>query len=61
MLCTAGCAIQPPAVTRLGDGVYRAPTAREAEAYCRNSGDPTRLVKQPDALTDSAGVLFRCD
>jgi hypothetical protein len=57
-LLVAGCAVPVTGVVRLSDGLMRAPTEPEAEAFCHAKGAPTRLVKQPK---DAEGVLFRCD
>lgn len=60
-LALAACALPPATgVLRLSDGVMKAATVQQAEAYCRTSGDPTRLLTPADARSDS-GVLFRCD
>jgi hypothetical protein len=62
MSLVAGCASRPvPRVERLGDGLLKAPTAEEAEAYCRNSGDPTRLVNSKGPGDPHGEVIFRCD
>jgi len=61
LLLATACAPRPiPRVARLGDGVFKAPTKEEAEAYCRNSGDPTRFVEQPPGAPRD-GFVFRCD
>ena len=61
-MLAAGCASRPvPQVTRLGDGVFKSPTAQDAEAYCRNFGAPMRFL-EPRAPNAPAGeVSFRCD
>ena len=56
----SGCAAPVTGVVRLGDGLLKAATAQEAEAYCRNFGDPTRVIKEDKSRPD-AEVLFRCD
>jgi hypothetical protein len=49
-------------VVRLYDGILRAGSQPEAEAYCRKDGNPIRLLEQADApQTPGNGVLFRCD
>ncbi|MBO9515181.1 MAG: hypothetical protein J7549_13780 [Variovorax sp.] len=58
----AGCASRPvPRVTMLGDGVMKAPTAQEAEAYCRNFGAPTRFLNARGPAVPAGEVTFRCD
>jgi hypothetical protein len=58
----AGCASRPvPRVTRLGDGVFKSPTAQDAEAYCRNFGAPTRFLDRAGAGVPSGEVTYRCD
>ena len=59
----AACASGPaPLVTRLGDGVYKSPTAKDAEAYCRNFGAPLRyLDPKAAARAPNAEVTYRCD
>ena len=52
------CTIPVIGVVRLGDGVLRAATTQEAEAFCRIDGNPIRFEEQPAGAT---GVLFRCD
>jgi hypothetical protein len=62
MALFAGCASRSaPRVERLGDGLLKAPTAQEAEAYCRNSGDPTRFVNSKGPGAPQGEVIFRCD
>ena len=56
----AACTAAPTGVTRLSDGLLKAATVQEAEAYCRKSGDPTRLTDAAGQGTEP-GVLFRCD
>ncbi|HET7835421.1 MAG TPA: hypothetical protein VFL43_06375 [Variovorax sp.] len=58
----AGCASRPvPRVTRLGDGVFKSPTAQDAEAYCRNFGAPTRFLDGAAARVQAGEVSYRCD
>lgn len=61
-LVLAGCATPPTGVVRLNDGIFRAASPQEAEAYCRKDGNPIRFLEQADAPgTPGSGVLFRCD
>lgn len=61
MLC-AGCASRPaPRVTRLGDGVFKSPTAQDAESYCRNFGAPLRFLDAGAPGAPAGEVVFRCD
>ncbi|WP_432731421.1 hypothetical protein [Variovorax sp. W6] len=61
-LVIAGCATPQTGVLRLNDGVFRAASQQEAEAYCRKDGNPIRFLTQADApTTPGSGVLFRCD
>jgi hypothetical protein len=49
-------------VVRLYDGILRAGSPQEAEAYCRKDGNPIRFLQPADAPnTPGSGVLFRCD
>jgi len=63
----AGCASRPvPRVTRLGDGVFKSPTAQDAEAYCRNFGAPMRFLanqgaEDPAKRVSECEVFYRCD
>jgi hypothetical protein len=58
----AGCASRPvPRVTRLGDGVFKSPTAQDAEAYCRNFGAPMRFLEPRPPAVPAGEVTFRCD
>jgi hypothetical protein len=58
----AGCASRPvPQVTRLGDGVFKSPTAQDAEAYCRNFGAPMRFLDGPGTGVPAGEVTYRCD
>jgi len=58
----AGCASRPvPRVTRLGDGVFKSPTAQDAEAYCRNFGAPMRFLDGPGTGVPAGEVTYRCD
>jgi len=58
----AGCSVPVTGVIRLYDGLLKAPTQQEAEAFCAKDGAPFRLVKPEDAALDAQqGVLFRCD
>lgn len=58
----AGCASRPaPRVTWLGDGVFKSPTAQEAEAYCRNFGAPMRFLDAKGPGTPTGEVTYRCD
>ena len=61
-LVVAGCASRPaPNVTWLGDGVFKSPTAQDAEAYCRNFGAPLRYL-DPKGVREPVGeVTYRCD
>ena len=56
-MALAGCMAPTTGIVRLGDGVMRAETVRQAEAFCRTDGSPTRLLEQP---AGAAAVLFRC-
>ena len=62
-LVVAGCASRPaPRVTWLGDGVFKSPTAQDAEAYCRNFGAPLRyLDPKAAARAPESEVTYRCD
>jgi hypothetical protein len=58
----AGCTTPVTGVVRLYDGILRADSAPEAEAYCRKDGNPIRFLEAADAPnTPGSGVLFRCD
>lgn len=58
----AGCASRPaPRVTWLGDGVFKSPTAQEAEAYCHNFGAPTRFIGPKGPGVPTGEVTYRCD
>lgn len=58
----AGCATPVTGVVRLYDGILRAASPQEAEAYCHKDGNPIRFLEQADAPnTPGSGVLFRCD
>ena len=58
----AACASGPaPLVTRLGDGVYKSPTAKDAEAYCRNFGAPMRFLGPKGSRAPEGEVTYRCD
>jgi hypothetical protein len=58
----AACAVPLTGVLRLNDGIFRAASPQEAEAYCRKDGNPIRFLEQSDApTTPGSGVLFRCD
>lgn len=58
----AACSTPVTGVVRLYDGILRAGSQPEAEAYCRKDGNPIRFLKQGDApQTPGNGVLFRCD
>lgn len=58
----SGCATRPaPRVTGLGDGVFRSPTAQEAEAYCRSFGAPMRFVDARAPGAAATEVRYRCD
>jgi hypothetical protein len=62
-LVIAGCASSRPSprVSFLGDGVFKSPTARDAEAYCRNFGAPLRYL-DPKGVREPVGeVTYRCD
>lgn len=63
-LLIAGCATSQsaPRVTRLGDGLFKSPTVRDAEAYCRNFGAPLRyLDPKAAARAPESEVTYRCD
>ncbi|QSI28851.1 hypothetical protein GNX71_04350 [Variovorax sp. RKNM96] len=63
-LVVVGCASSRPVprVTWLGDGVFKSPTARDAEAYCRNFGAPLRyLDPKAAARAPESEVTYRCD
>ena len=56
------CSVPVTGVVRLYDGLLKAPTLNEAEAFCAIDGAPFRLIKPEDAaLVVQQGVLFRCD
>ncbi|BEP63556.1 hypothetical protein GmRootV213_41100 [Variovorax sp. V213] len=58
----AACASGPaPRVTRMGDGVYKSPSAQDAEAYCRNFGAPMRFLDPKTARAPQGEVTYRCD
>ncbi|MDM0001473.1 hypothetical protein QTI24_22910 [Variovorax sp. J22P240] len=58
----AGCASRSaPRVTWLGDGVFKSPTAQEAEAYCRNFGAPMRFLGPKAPGVPTGEVTYRCD
>jgi putative hemolysin len=58
----AACSTPVTGVERLYDGILRAGSQPEAEAYCRKDGNPIRFLEQADApQTPGRGVLFRCD
>ncbi|MDM0074891.1 hypothetical protein QTH90_10900 [Variovorax sp. J2P1-59] len=58
----AGCASRTaPRVTWLGDGVFKSPTAQEAEAYCRNFGAPMRFLDPKGPGVPAGEVTYRCD
>ena len=58
----AGCASRPaPRVTFQGDGVFKSPTAEEAEAYCRNFGAPMRFLDPKGKAAPTGEVTYRCD
>lgn len=63
LLAITACAAAPvTGVVRLYDGIFRAASQQEAEAYCRIDGNPIRFLEQSDAPnTPGNGVLFRCD
>jgi len=62
LLLIVSCATPQTGVQRLNDGVFRAASQQEAEAYCRIDGNPIRFLTQADApTTPGSGVLFRCD
>ncbi|WP_260590684.1 hypothetical protein [Variovorax sp. DXTD-1] len=62
-LVLAGCAARPaPRVTWLGDGVFKSPSVKDAEAYCRNFGAPLRyLDPKAAARAPESEVTYRCD
>jgi len=63
----AGCVTRTaPRYTSLGDGVYKSPTAQDAENYCRNFGAPMRYLANQGAEDPARGVpagevVYRCD
>jgi hypothetical protein len=58
----AGCASRTaPRVTFQGDGVFKSPTAQEAEAYCRNFGAPLRFLDPKGKPAPTGDVTYRCD
>lgn len=64
LVVVAGCASSRPVprVTWLGDGVFKSPTAQDAEAYCRNFGAPLRyLDPKAAARAPESEVTYRCD
>ncbi|MET3460614.1 hypothetical protein [Variovorax atrisoli] len=68
LVVLAGCAAPQTGVLRLNDGVFRAASEQEAQAYCRIDGNPIRFLQPADApataattATAASGVLFRCD
>jgi putative hemolysin len=64
-LALAACNTPVTGVVRLNDGIFRAASPQEAEAYCRKDGNPIRFLQQADApaapAAPAASVLFRCD
>lgn len=61
-LTIGACNVPVTGVIRLYDGLLKAPTMAQAEAFCAIDGAPFRLVKAEDAaLAPQEGVLFRCD
>jgi hypothetical protein len=57
-LLLSACATGSSEVIRFGDGVWRAPSSIDAQAYCREQNlAPRMLGKAPGEL----GVLFRCN
>jgi len=63
-LVVAGCASSRPAprVSFLGDGVFKSPTVKDAEAYCRNFGAPLRYLDPAAARrAPESEVTYRCD
>ncbi|MGJ7511574.1 hypothetical protein [Variovorax sp. GT1P44] len=58
----AGCVSRTaPRVTWLGDGVFKSPTAQDAEAYCRNFGAPMRYLNHKGPGEPTGEVTYRCD
>lgn len=63
----AGCVTRTaPRYTSLGDGVYKSPTAQDAENYCRNFGAPMRYLANQGTENPAQGVpagevVYRCD
>ncbi len=63
----AGCVSRPaPRVTFLADGVFKSPTAQDAENYCRNFGAPMRFLSSTLSEVPASGVpagevVYRCD
>ena len=61
-LAATACTVPVTGVVRLYDGLLKAPTMKEAEAFCAIDGAPFRVIKPEDAaLGAQQGVLFRCD
>ena len=63
----AGCVTRTaPRYTPLGNGVFKSPTAQDAENYCRNFGAPMRFLANHGGETPAKGVttgevVYRCD
>lgn len=63
----AGCVSGPaPRVTWLGNGVFKSPSAQDAEKYCRNFGAPMRYLNAagseiPATDVPAGEVVYRCD
>ena len=61
-IVVTACSVPVTGVVRLYDGLLKAATMKEAEAFCAIDGAPFRVVKPEDAaLVMQQGVLFRCD
>jgi hypothetical protein len=48
-------------VTRLGDGVFKSPTAKDAETYCRTFAAPLRFISPSAKPPPDVEVTYRCD
>jgi hypothetical protein len=63
----SGCVTRTaPRYTPLGNGVFKSPTAQDAENYCRNFGAPMRFLANQGAedaakRVSEGEVFYRCD
>ncbi len=62
-----GCVTRTaPRYTPLSNGVFKSPTAQDAENYCRNFGAPMRFLanqgaEDPARRVSEGEVFYRCD